>query len=404
MSILHAKIHFEPSSIREFIGNQTAVEQVIRHFHSRMKQSHMPIRPSSLKAIMVYGPPGIGKTLLARLLAKENNLELLEISAATFESGESLSKILLSIDSTNTLYGKQRMILIDDLESIISLEKGISRILLDFIKKTSSLVYITCSDAYTKNLVSFRSYCDIIEFKRVSPSDILTLLKKINQVEKLQIPEGELVKISEQSEGDVRAAINDLIARNSNASRDIKKTVFQALALIFKSKDVNAIKSALSSLDVDPEMLRFWVFDNVTNEYSSLEEIDSAYSKISRSDIFSARIIKRQNWKLLRYAVDLATLGVAFSKKKRSSKFTRYNFPSSINLLSKLASKRKMRDTLAKKIGRVVHCSAKEARVLLPLMCVIASSNQDRFAERFGLTQEEITGLKEYCKNKKASW
>lgn len=84
-----------PLSFSDFIGNSNVVERLELAIKAAQKENRV------LPHILLYGQPGLGKTTLAKIIAKETNQHLVEITGSTIKNQSDLFKILIELDKTN---------------------------------------------------------------------------------------------------------------------------------------------------------------------------------------------------------------------------------------------------------------------------------------------------------------
>ena len=96
--------------------------------------------------------------------------------------------------------------------------------------------------------------------------------------------------------------------------------------------------------------------------YEKSGEIAKAYEMLSRADIFRARIMRRQYWKLLKYMIDLMTGGVAISKDEMYRKFSRYQYPDKIKYLGMTKMKRAKDKEKLLELSQHLHCSTNKIK------------------------------------------
>ena len=110
-------------------------------------------------------------------------------------------------------------------------------------------------------------------------------------------------------------------------------------------------------------------------------EIAAAYDYLSKADILSSRITKRQAFTLYKYFPVIAQ-GIAVSKKESSKRFVMYRVPK--------AFYPKWDNTAAQKIAKELHVSKSE--VDLDLIRLVAKKNSD-ILQKFGLDEDEKASL-----------
>jgi replication factor C large subunit len=219
-----------------------------------------------------------------------------------------------------------------------------------------------------------RNYCQLVEFKKIHVFDIEKRLKQICENEKIVAEKEVLREIAKRAEGDLRAAINDLetVARGKKkitledlkvlGNRDVEASVFDALKTIFKTKSALAAKISISNVDKDPEEIFWWIENNISREYEKPEEIAKAFEILSKADLFRQRVVKRQDWSLKKYMIDLMTAGVANAKKEMYRKFTKYQYPSKLIVLGRTKVERKEEKEKLLELSKELHCSTKKIR------------------------------------------
>lgn len=87
-----------PDSFDEYIG-QTDVKENIKVFVSAAK-----MRETSLDHVLLYGPPGLGKTTLAHIIANELGSNIKTASGPTIEKSGDLAAILSTLEPNDVLF------------------------------------------------------------------------------------------------------------------------------------------------------------------------------------------------------------------------------------------------------------------------------------------------------------
>ena len=156
---------------------------------------HSDRNPPSL---ILFGPPGVGKTTYAKLLAKKHNLEYFFLNATDCPTSilkETLKKstkdkpILVVIDEIHRFDKKQQDILLPFLESGIVILVGTSTF-----------------NPYFKLTKALRSRCFVYEFKRLTEEELFEIGKRIMP----NLADDKLKKLVLLASGDARRLINML--------------------------------------------------------------------------------------------------------------------------------------------------------------------------------------------------
>jgi replication factor C large subunit len=147
-------------------------------------------------------------------------------------------------------------------------------------------------------------------------------------------------------------------------------------------------------MDMDTDMLKLWLDENIAREYEDPEEIAEAFNWLSRADVFDGRIFRRQYYGYMRYSVTLMTAGVGLSKRKAYNKpIENYQFPLYLVEMSRSMMARAMKKSIALKIGKKVHTSSKRVIPFLPLYAKLVMSDSEKAKIFYNMTDEEMEYL-----------
>ena len=197
-----------PDTLEEFIGQN--------HFMYKDSLFYNSIKNKTFESAIFFGPSGVGKTSLARIIAKEMDADFYELNAST--SG--IKELKEIIDKAKLkFFGLQKAktyLYIDEFhrwnklqqDSLLkALEDGVLR----FIGSTTENPYFSINNAILSRVRS------IYEFKRLTKENIIEILKKtISDKDKgigsqnLSIDSKSIELISELSNGDARIALDTL--------------------------------------------------------------------------------------------------------------------------------------------------------------------------------------------------
>jgi replication factor C large subunit len=396
-------IKYKPRTSKDVAGNKPAIEK-LRDWIESWKNG----RPSKA-AVLLYGPAGVGKTSVTEALAREHGWDLVEINASDQRSGEILSKVAGLASTQGTLFGKGRLILLDEVDGInLRADQGAVATILQIIKETQYPLILTANDPWDPKIRPLREACLQIELKRLGVRDGLPLLRNILNQEEVKANEDALRLIIDRDRGDIRSILNDMQLLSSRrgvltvddvdllSGRDRTESIFEVLRVVFNSRTVVAARRALSISDVDQEMLFQWIFENAPYQVPKPKELEEAISALAEADLYFGRIRKTQSWHLLSYALDLMTAGVAVAKQTSPSGWVPMRFPQKISSMSRTRSIRDIRKKAAASIGLKSHVSVRRApQLYFPLLRFIYEHNPDEY-ERIAVSldaKEEIEDL-----------
>ena len=185
----------------------TSLDEVVGQKHLLGKDSvfRKVIEAKHVPNMIFYGPPGIGKTTLANIIASTSNLTLYSLNGTT----ASLDDIKKIIDDAHSIFNKDGVLLY--LDEIQYLNKKQQQSLLEFVEKGDiTLIASTTENPYFYIYPALRSRCVVFEFKPLSVDDIKEGLKNASKKVNVNIDEDALERIAIASNGDMRKALNNL--------------------------------------------------------------------------------------------------------------------------------------------------------------------------------------------------
>jgi replication factor C large subunit len=374
----------KPETLAEVAGNQEAIERLVIWVKSWDKG--VPKQ----RAVLLYGQPGIGKTVSVEALANDLNMELVEKNASDYRTEDAVQKFAGLASQYGTLFGKKRLILFDELDGITGKEdRGGVGAIKAIVKSAQYPIVLIANNAYEPRLATLRFYCLLIEFKKLPAGEVMKHLNRICSREGINADEVALKFIAQRNEGDVRSAVNDLQALAQGktvltfedvswlAYRDRKEAIFSVLRLIFYGKSAEAAKRAVDMADVDLDMLFEWIYENLPHHLRDPSDLSRAMDSLATADLYRGRIRRSQDWTLTRYVIDFMTAGVAMAREKTTpAGFVPLRFPERIKTLSKTRSERQMQKEIGFKIKKRCHISARRAaKEILPFLRIIFESD-----------------------------
>ena len=174
--------------------------------------------------LIFWGPPGTGKTTLARIMAREFKADFVEISAVT--AGKKDVEEVVKRAKTNWNLKIRTVLFVDEIHRFNKAQQDA------FLPHVESGL-ITLIGATTEN-PSFEVISPLLSRSRVvvieplSKAAILKILNKTCKAEKIKITKDALDYLAELSGGDARSALGDLELAASLSNKVTKNTVVEA--------------------------------------------------------------------------------------------------------------------------------------------------------------------------------
>lgn len=374
----------------EIKGQELAVDKV------KMFIRNFPLK----KAVLLHGPPGIGKTSLAYALAAEYDAEILEMNASDLRNKEKIAQVIGPASQQKSLFKKAKIILIDEVDGISTRDRGGLTELLGLIEKTSFPLIITGNDIWQQKFNLLRQKSELVGLKEPDYKVVLTILKDICLKENLAVSNDVLTSISIKSRGDIRGAINDLQSLSKMDEKSLVKeisernkevSIFNALQFVFKNAQLDSkMLGVYDEVNMDVDEIFLWIEENIPYEYKG-RELFKAYDALSRADVFRGRIHRRQHWRFLVYENFFLGSGIAAAKKYNRTGWTGYKKPSRILKIWLNNQRMAKKKSISEKYARYCHISIKQAMKDFLLIKQILTNQNIR--KELKLTEEETEFL-----------
>ncbi len=189
-----------PKSLKEFVGQE--------HIIGENAPLRKLLEKGKLFSSIFYGPPGVGKTSLAKLIANYINVPFYHLNASTSGVKE-VKRILEEAGKYLKSQGKAPVLFIDEIHRFNRLQQ---EILLSHVEE-GKIIFIGALvlNPFFVLDKALLSRTRVFEFKPLKDEEIIKILKRgLMEYEGITVSDEVLERIAVYSEGDARRALNTL--------------------------------------------------------------------------------------------------------------------------------------------------------------------------------------------------
>ncbi len=176
------------------------------HLVGAGKIIHEIIEHKQPTSLILWGPPGSGKTTLARIIARETGAEFMELSAVTAGKADVLKTVERA--QQNQRLGMQTILFVDEIHRF---NKAQQDAFLPHVEDgTIILIGATTENPSFEVINPLLSRSRVLVLEPLDKDAIMDILKRAAKAEKIKIPPKSLELLAELSGGDARVALGNL--------------------------------------------------------------------------------------------------------------------------------------------------------------------------------------------------
>ncbi|GAW13235.1 hypothetical protein ANO14919_026150 [Xylariales sp. No.14919] len=250
-------VKYAPTQASHICGNKAAVERIQKWLKGWAQAKRFNFQKRGAdgmggeRAVILSGPPGIGKTTAAHLAAKLEGYDVIESNASDVRSKKLVESGVSEVMNNTSLHGffasdgkkidkeKKRIVLImDEVDGMSAGDRGGVAALAKFCKKTEVPLILICNERKLQKMKPFDFVTYDIKFQRPQVDQIRSRMMTICHREGLKLPSQVLDALIEGSNRDIRQIVNmlatiklDQVSMDFDQSKDMSKAWEKSIVL-----------------------------------------------------------------------------------------------------------------------------------------------------------------------------
>ncbi|KAJ3388572.1 hypothetical protein HDU84_009670 [Entophlyctis sp. JEL0112] len=221
---------YKPTRYEDVLGNRSKVERLanwLKNWNASAvapKPSTAKDDPGNSRAVLISGPPGIGKTTAAHLVAKTEGFEIIEFNASDTRSKKAVGDAVKELTGSHTLaeyYArtsdksksrplKHQVLIMDEVDGMSGSDRGGIAELISVIKNSKIPIICICNDRQSPKVKSLVNHCYDMRFARPKTNEVEKAIKNIAQKEGLDIKFNAMDTLVKSTHADIRQILNML--------------------------------------------------------------------------------------------------------------------------------------------------------------------------------------------------
>ena len=380
---------YRPKNILEMIGNEEAKESFVNWLGKWIKGT---------KPLLLVGPPGIGKTTISLLGAKQFGYDLIGLNASDVRSKQRIQEILGPVLGSAGIFGKP-MIFVDEVDGIHGRsDYGGVEALVEILKEPTVPIVLAANSDTSDKMKAIKKVTTTIKFRPLPPRLLRFYLEEILRREGTSLKIGNIIKLVIDSRGDMRSMLNSAQALVTGFEPQIDRSfettnVEDSINAFFKAKSPDEARAILYSLRIDPREKINAFYSSVITSPISKDLLKEMLDVISEADMLYGKIVRNQEWRLLRY---LDSILLRLYKEGAPIRYSQFNLPWA--MLNRLRWDGRAIKELATSLAKRMHVSRSTfSTFYLPylLYCIKNKTLEIDLADSYNeIVQKEMASIK----------
>ncbi|MHB8602639.1 MAG: AAA family ATPase [Nitrosotalea sp.] len=311
---------YRPKNLLEMVGNEDAKESFVKWLGKWIKGT---------KPLLLVGPPGIGKTTMAVLGTKQFGYDLISMNASDVRSKQKIQEILNPILGNSSVLGKP-MIFIDEVDGIHGRSDfGGVEALVDILKEPTIPIILAANSDISDKMKTIKKVVTTVKLRPLPPRLMRLYIEEILKREGASIKIGSMIKMIVDSRGDIRSILNSAQVLAGGFEPQLDKSyethnVEESVNLFFNAKSSEEARSILYSLRVDPREKINAFYSSIITSTLPANVLKEMLEVLSEADMLYGKIMRKQEWRLLRY---LDGILLKLYKQGTTIKYSKFNLP-----------------------------------------------------------------------------
>ncbi|KAJ2452976.1 DNA replication factor C complex subunit Rfc1 [Coemansia sp. RSA 2336] len=365
---------YKPTKLNELCGHKEPAKRILQWL-SWWASGDIPEK----RAVLISGPPGIGKTTTAHLVAKLAGFDVLELNASETRNKSTLQSVLGSavgnrsvlefdrakvkqveadfdseqdkdvLNSVQKTGGKRLLVIMDEVDGMSGGDRGGSAELIQIIKRSKVPIICICNDRQSTKVRSLANHCEDMRFRRPTEAQMRARLNTIAFREGLKVDQNAIGQMVQSTHNDIRQIINlmssyalskptmtylESKAFSKVNKKEVSVSPFDAAQKLLNCSE-NMGMSFSEKLDLyytDFSIMPLFMQENYIDMMPNgaadgvqvLAKLSDAADMIAEADVVETRLRGSQQWGLMPLHAATSCVGPAFYARGRRNVMLRF--------------------------------------------------------------------------------